>query len=97
MHGCKWIGNLKQEPYDEIISYKDALNYRFTQDLDKYIGDGVSPIQEFTSGSKDCLPYLIIMNHITNGFIFKEYDKKHADNILWENLKGTLVDYSPFT
>ena len=93
--GCKWVGDLKQEPYDKFISYRDALYYKFEQDVEKYT-NGVSPYQQCMTGSTESWIYLILINVISNGVVFAEYDIKYKDNILWEDLKTKLETFSPF-
>lgn len=93
--GTRWVTDLKQEPYDEFISYRDALFYRFERDLEKYTVD-ITPYNESLSGSKDSWNYLILINEASNGLVFQEYDKKYKDDIMWEELKSNITKFYPF-
>ena len=96
--GQSYIIQYDWDNYLGWISYRDAVFYRFQEDLCKYSGKNkiVDPVQECFSGSTYPYNYMVIMNHVTNGFLFNHFSKKYTNDILWEDLQRKLLTYSPF-
>lgn len=91
----KFVGSLSREPYRLFMSYGEALNYKFEQDLIKYTTEK-NVLKDLFSGSKDPIIYLVILDRMYSGKIFKAYDKQQEGNLLWEHHKDRVMKFYDF-
>ena len=92
--GCSWVRDLDEKPYKDFLAYRDALGYKFQQDLEKYSNANI--YEELLLGDKSSWIYIILMNEISNGFFIEELNKKHEDDIIWEHLHNNILTFYPF-
>lgn len=86
----KYILKMSESDYDQFISYRDAIHYRFKSDLNSLIDIDLYNIIN-KNISKE---FVIVYDYCTNGILFKTLDKQ--DDILWEDCKKSLLKYYPF-
>lgn len=99
----KYIRNYDMNEYHKWIAYRDALAYKFKEDLAKY--------QKWKNDPKTVNPrtlliellimkelspeFIILFNHIMKGHLYKTLDKE-PEFFIWEDQKIRLKKYEPF-
>jgi len=85
LHGNTYVRNYSYELYlDYGLAYKDALFYKFAEDITKYKKHDL--IELCFIGDTQALRYLIILDELSNGKVIKRYIEKYKDNpIVWNN------------
>lgn len=94
----KWINEFEYDVYLKFNSYKEAIQYKFVQDLERFWqNEKENPLDILFSDSNDSLLYLILSDIILDGKLFNHLDKKfETDDILWNEYKQKLLKYYPF-
>ena len=100
--GAKYIINFKLEIYHKWVAYRDAANYKFKEQMNKYksgLQNKSENAQEILIGmylSKELtLEFLILLNvYLGNDYLFNKLDG--ADNFLWQGIKKQVLAYVPF-
>jgi len=89
-HDRKYIIKMSETEYDQFISYRDAIHYKFKSQINSL---NVFDLFSIINGD---IPkeLLIVYDYCSNGMLFKNLDNQ--DNILWEDYKPNLLKYYPF-
>lgn len=101
--GKKYIRNFDMNEYNKWTGYRDALSYRFKQDLEKYQNwkknsHTVNPrtlLIELLIMKELTPEFIILFNHIMKGHLYETLDKE-PEFWIWEDQKKELLKYTPF-
>lgn len=90
----RYIISFKKDYEIQFIGYRDAIEYRFKNDYEKY--SNIDILDEYFSGNKEVCYYVIIMDALSMGKYYRSLDTKYQDNFLWNEMKKILDIVRPF-
>jgi hypothetical protein len=97
----KYIRNFTLEQYHEWLAYRDALDYRFIQELKKFKErkrgkNALETLMEMVIGKELSLEFLIIFNQVVeDNYVYNRLDE--VNNFIWtSDIKERIKKYEPF-